>query len=54
MAQKRASEKYAARPEEAWEGIARIGKVTRGNAAHIAHAAVAVQEWREQDFQRRF
>lgn len=38
----------------AWEGIARIGKVTRDNAAHIAHASVAVQEWREQDFQRRF
>ena len=42
------------RPEEVWEGIARIGKVTPDNAACIAYASRAVQEWRGQDFQRRF
>lgn len=43
-----------AKPEEVWEGIARIGKVTRDNAAYIAYASKIVQERREQDFQRRF
>ena len=42
------------RPQQVWEGIAGIDKVTPQNAAYVAYAQNLLKELRQQDFQRRF
>lgn len=46
--------KEIVRPEQVWQEIAEIERVTPKNAAFVAYAGRLLEELRQQDFQRRF